>query len=102
MTETLEAPAKVKQINHWIGGRAVAGTSVRSGAVYNPATGRQAAEVDFATVEEVDAAVQAAKQAFVGGRNVSLAKRAGHFFNIRELVHARKEEAAKPLVGDHR
>src|SRR5436305_512975 len=42
MTETLEAPAKLEQINHWIGGRAVAGTSGRSGAVYNPATGRQA------------------------------------------------------------
>src|SRR3954470_10911286 len=101
MTETLEAPAKLTQINHWIGGRAVAGSSGRSGAVYNPATGRQAAEVDFATVEEVDAAVQAAKQAFVSWRTVSLAKRAELFFRIRELVHERKEEAAKLLVAEH-
>src|SRR3954468_20109388 len=101
MTETLEAPAKLTQINHWIGGRAVAGTSGRSGAVYNPATGRQAAEVDFAAVEEVDAAVQAAKKAFVEWRHVSLAKRAELFFRIRELVHERKEEAAKLLVAEH-
>src|SRR3954451_20799298 len=101
MTETLEAPAKLTQINHWIGGRAVAGTSGRIGAVYNPATGRQAAEVDFAAVEEVDAAVQAAKKAFVEWRHVSLAKRAELFFRIRELVHERKEEAAKLLVAEH-
>jgi malonate-semialdehyde dehydrogenase (acetylating) / methylmalonate-semialdehyde dehydrogenase len=57
MTETIEAPAAVEQISHWIGGRSVAGTSGRSGPVYNPATGQQSGEVDFATVEEVDAAV---------------------------------------------
>jgi malonate-semialdehyde dehydrogenase (acetylating)/methylmalonate-semialdehyde dehydrogenase len=103
MTETLEAPTqqKLKQINHWIGGRAVAGTSGRKGAVYNPATGRQAAEVDFATTEEVDAAVQAAKAAFASWRSFSLAKRAELFFNIRELVHARREEVAKILVSEH-
>jgi malonate-semialdehyde dehydrogenase (acetylating) / methylmalonate-semialdehyde dehydrogenase len=101
MTETLEAPAKLKQIKHWIGGRAVAGTSGRSGAVYNPATGRQAAEVDFATEQEVDAAVQAAKEAFASWRQVSLAKRAELFFNIRELVHDRKEEVAKLLTAEH-
>src|SRR5436305_11555415 len=81
--------------------RAVAGSSGRSGAVYNPATGRQAAEVGFATVEEVAAAVRAAREAFVAWRNVSLAKRAELFFNIRELVHARKEEAAKLLTAEH-
>jgi malonate-semialdehyde dehydrogenase (acetylating) / methylmalonate-semialdehyde dehydrogenase len=103
MTETLEAPTqqKLKQINHWIGGRSVAGASGRKGAVYNPAAGRQAAEVDFATVEEVDAAVQAAKAAFAEWRSMSLAKRAELFFRIRELVHERKEEAAKILVAEH-
>src|SRR4029077_19503965 len=69
--------------------------------VFNPATGRQTGEVDFATVDEVDAAVQAAKQAFESWRRVSLAKRAELFFNIRELVHDRREEAAKILTREH-
>ena len=51
----------VKPIHHWIGGKSVPGTSGRSGPVWNPATGEQSGAVDFATVEEVDAAVQAAK-----------------------------------------
>jgi malonate-semialdehyde dehydrogenase (acetylating)/methylmalonate-semialdehyde dehydrogenase len=101
MTETIEAPTQLQQITHWIGGRAVPGTSGRSGAVYNPATGRQTGQVDFATVEEVDAAVQAARAAFVDWRQWSLAKRAELFFRIRELVHERREEAAKLLVAEH-
>jgi malonate-semialdehyde dehydrogenase (acetylating) / methylmalonate-semialdehyde dehydrogenase len=101
MTETIEAPAALRQINHWIGGRAVAGKSGRKGPVYNPATGRQTAEVDFATVEEVDAAVQAAKAASATWRQVSLAKRAEIFFRIRELVHERREEMARILTSEH-
>ena len=47
------------RVSHWIGGRLVAGTSGRSGPVYNPATGTLAREVDFASSEEVNAAVKA-------------------------------------------
>jgi malonate-semialdehyde dehydrogenase (acetylating)/methylmalonate-semialdehyde dehydrogenase len=89
------------KISHWIGGRSVAGESGRSGPVYNPATGRQTGAVDFATVEEVDAAVQAARAAFPEWRATSLAKRAELFFRIRELVHERRDEVAKILVREH-
>src|SRR5207248_1595400 len=86
---------------HWIGGRRVAGESGRKGAVYNPSVGRQAGEVDFATVEEVDRAVQAAKSAFPAWRAVSLARRAELFFRIRELLHERREEVARILTAEH-
>jgi len=101
MTETIEAPAALKQIHHWIGGRPVAGESGRKGPVYNPATGRQTADVDFASVEEVDRAVQSAKTASAAWREVSLAKRAEIFFAIRELVHERREEVARILTSEH-
>jgi malonate-semialdehyde dehydrogenase (acetylating)/methylmalonate-semialdehyde dehydrogenase len=105
MTQTIESPASEQQavtrISHWIAGRSVAGTSGRSGPVYNPATGKQAGEVDFATEGEVDAAVQAAKAAFATWRTVSLAKRAELFFRIRELVHERREEVARLLTREH-
>src|SRR5438270_3361306 len=101
MTETIEAPAALRQINHWIGGRSVAGTSGRKGPVFNPALGRQSGEVDFATVEEVDAAVQAASAAFVTWREVSLAKRAEIFFRSREVVHERRDEMARILSSEH-
>jgi malonate-semialdehyde dehydrogenase (acetylating) / methylmalonate-semialdehyde dehydrogenase len=105
MTEVLETQETrdtgVKGINHWIGGRSVAGTSGRTGPVYNPATGDQTGAVDLASVEEVDAAVAAAKEAFETWRRFSLAKRAELFFNIRELVHERREEVARILTSEH-
>src|SRR5436190_15862955 len=105
MTELATPPVEertgIKRISHWIGGRIVAGESGRNGPVYNPATGRQSGEVDFATAEEVDRAVHSAKEAFPRWRAVSLAKRAELFFRIRELVHERREEAAKLLTAEH-
>src|SRR6266478_1983943 len=105
MTELASPPSAestgVKRISHWIGGRSVAGESGRSRPVYNPATGKQTGAVDLATEAEVDQAVQAAKHAFQTWRGVSLAKRAEIFFNIRELVHERREEVARILTSEH-
>src|SRR5204862_3763186 len=91
----------VKRISHWIDGKPVAGESGRTGPVYNPATGQQTGEVDFASVEEVDEAVQAAKAAFPAWRAMSLSRRTELFFRIRELMHDRQEEIAKILTSEH-
>jgi malonate-semialdehyde dehydrogenase (acetylating)/methylmalonate-semialdehyde dehydrogenase len=101
MTELIEAPAGVKPIHHWIGGRSVPGASGRSGPIYNPATGEQTGQVDFASVEEVDAAVAAAKEAYESWRNVSLSKRLDIFFKIRHLVYERREDIARFLTAEH-
>ncbi len=101
MTETVEAPSTVKPINHWISGGTHQGTSGRSGPVFNPAAGVQTGAVDFASVEEVDQAVQAARAAFPAWRSLSLAKRAELLFAIRELVHERREEIARILTSEH-
>jgi malonate-semialdehyde dehydrogenase (acetylating)/methylmalonate-semialdehyde dehydrogenase len=106
MTEVAEAPKQagregVTRINHWIGGRAVAGESGRSGPVYNPAAGQQTGEVDFASVEEIDRAVQTAKAAFPAWRALSLSRRTEIFFRIRALVDERREEIGKILTREH-
>jgi malonate-semialdehyde dehydrogenase (acetylating)/methylmalonate-semialdehyde dehydrogenase len=105
MTDVATAPAeqaqKIKQISHWIGGRTARGTSGRSGPVYNPALGVQTGAVDFASTEEVDAAVQAAKAAFPAWRATSLSKKSAILFRIRELVHDRKDDIARILTREH-
>jgi malonate-semialdehyde dehydrogenase (acetylating)/methylmalonate-semialdehyde dehydrogenase len=100
-TPPVEESTGATRISHWIDGRTVAGASGRTSPVYNPATGRQTGALDLATVEEVDQAVQVAREAFESWRAVSLAKRAELFFNIRELVHERREEVAKILTAEH-
>jgi malonate-semialdehyde dehydrogenase (acetylating) / methylmalonate-semialdehyde dehydrogenase len=101
MTELIDAPAAIKPINHWIGGSLVPGDSGRSGPVYNPATGEQTGEVAFASAEEVDRAVRAAKEAFPAWRAVSLSRRAELMFRIRQLVDARREDFARALTSEH-
>jgi malonate-semialdehyde dehydrogenase (acetylating)/methylmalonate-semialdehyde dehydrogenase len=106
MTELAEAPTAgrgeaITRIPHWIGGKRVDGTSGRSGAVYNPALGVQSGAVDLASVEEVDAAVRNAAEAWESWRTVSLAKRAELFFRIRELFHTHREDLAKLLTAEH-
>jgi len=100
-TEAGAADAAATRISHWIDGGLVAGTSGRTGPVYNPATGAQSGEVDFASVEEIDAAVASAKAAFPAWRALSLAKRAELLFAVRELVHARREDIARILTAEH-
>jgi malonate-semialdehyde dehydrogenase (acetylating)/methylmalonate-semialdehyde dehydrogenase len=100
-TPPTERDADVTRITHWIGGAPVPGESGRGGPVYNPATGQQTGAVDFATAEEVGKAVAAAKDAFPKWRAFSLAKRAELMFRIRELVHERRDEAARILTAEH-
>jgi malonate-semialdehyde dehydrogenase (acetylating)/methylmalonate-semialdehyde dehydrogenase len=101
MTETVAAPAAVEPINHWISGRRVAGGSGRSGPVYNPATGAQTGAVDFASVEEVGAAVAAAKAALPGWRATSLSRRAEILFRVRALFDEHREDIARILTAEH-
>jgi malonate-semialdehyde dehydrogenase (acetylating)/methylmalonate-semialdehyde dehydrogenase len=106
MTEVISRPEPseregLKRISHWIGGRIVAGESGRNGPVYNPATGRQTGEVDFASAAEVDRAVSTAKAAFPQWRAWSLSKRTELMFRIRELAHDRREDLAALLTAEH-
>ncbi len=91
----------MERINHWIGGKLVSGESGRTGPVYNPATGQQIYEVDFAGVEEVDAAVEAAKEAFPAWRATSLSKRTDIMFRLRELVETHKRDLGLLVTEQH-
>jgi malonate-semialdehyde dehydrogenase (acetylating) / methylmalonate-semialdehyde dehydrogenase len=95
------ADADLGRVQHWIGGKRVAGGSGRSGPVYNPATGQIAREVDFASVEEVDAAVRTAREAFRGWRQASLSRRTEIMFRIRNLVDEHRHEIAAFLTAEH-
>jgi malonate-semialdehyde dehydrogenase (acetylating)/methylmalonate-semialdehyde dehydrogenase len=89
------------RVSHWINGQVVAGTSGREGPVYDPATGTVTKHVDFASTEEVAAAVAAAKAAFPGWRATSLSKRTDVMFRIRNLVEQHRKEIAAFLTAEH-
>jgi malonate-semialdehyde dehydrogenase (acetylating)/methylmalonate-semialdehyde dehydrogenase len=108
MTHVAEPPVAAgsdateqERVNHWINGERVAGTGERQGPVYNPATGDVARHVGFASVEDVDAAVRAAHDAFPGWRSTSISKRTEILFRIRNLVDQHREEIAAHLTREH-
>jgi malonate-semialdehyde dehydrogenase (acetylating)/methylmalonate-semialdehyde dehydrogenase len=91
----------MKRITHWIGGKPWTGTAERRGEVFDPATGQVSGHVDFATGDDVDAAVAAAKEAFPAWRDTSLAKRANILFAFRELVRRHRDELAELISSEH-
>jgi malonate-semialdehyde dehydrogenase (acetylating) / methylmalonate-semialdehyde dehydrogenase len=97
----ISSAAAPGRISHWIGGRSTPGTSARQGDVYDPATGVVTKHVDFASADEVAAAVAAARAAFPGWRATSLSKRTDILFKIRNLVDQRRHELAAHLTAEH-
>src|SRR5919202_5277318 len=99
--EQTQARGEITPINHWIGGKRVAGQSGRSGPVYNPVTGRQTGAVVFASVEDVNFAVQTAKEAFPAWRATSLSKRTEILFEMRRIFDERRKDIARILTAEH-
>jgi malonate-semialdehyde dehydrogenase (acetylating)/methylmalonate-semialdehyde dehydrogenase len=91
----------MERISHWIGGKVVVGESGRSGPVYDPASGTQTHEVDFASGAEVAQAVAAAAEAFPAWRATSLSKRTEVMFQVRELLEDRKTTIASMITSQH-
>jgi acyl-CoA reductase-like NAD-dependent aldehyde dehydrogenase len=90
------------RISHWIDGSITAGTSGRTGPVFNPATGLLSGEVDLASTDEVNAAVAGAKAAAREWRTASLSRRAAVLFAFRELLHNGADELAKIVTAERR
>lgn len=88
-------------IQHWISGRTAAGTSHRTGPVWDPATGERQAEVVLGSAADVDIAVAAAAKAFETWSQVSLAKRTKILFNFRQLVNSRANDLAEIIADEH-
>jgi malonate-semialdehyde dehydrogenase (acetylating)/methylmalonate-semialdehyde dehydrogenase len=90
-----------RQIHHIIGGKAVSGSSDRSGPVYNPSTGEEQARVPLATRAEVEAAIADAQAAFPGWAAQSPMVRARVMFKFKELIEKHMDELAVLLSSEH-
>jgi malonate-semialdehyde dehydrogenase (acetylating) / methylmalonate-semialdehyde dehydrogenase len=91
----------MRTINHWIDGHAGQGESERYGAVYDPASGQQTTRVAYATGDDVDDAVQAAKAAFPAWRDTPVVKRARVMFAFLDLLQRHKDELARIIAAEH-
>jgi malonate-semialdehyde dehydrogenase (acetylating)/methylmalonate-semialdehyde dehydrogenase len=88
-------------IQHFINGRVVASESGRRQDVFNPATGAAVAQVALASVDEVNAAVAAARAAAPAWADTAPLKRARVLFKFRELIEQHHDALAAAITREH-
>jgi malonate-semialdehyde dehydrogenase (acetylating) / methylmalonate-semialdehyde dehydrogenase len=94
------AKSAIPTVKLLIGGEFVESSSTEWRDVVNPATQAVLARVPFATREEVDAAVESAKQAFVTWRKSPIGVRARIFLRLQHLIRENIGELAKVLTAE--
>ena len=91
----------MREIGHWVGGRPFAGSSGRSGPVFDPARGEETGRVAFASAAEVSEVVEVAVDASAEWGASSLSRRAGLMFKLRELIDAHRDDLARIVTREH-
>lgn len=88
-------------IAHYINGRSVSGSGGRSQPVFNPATGATSRKVMLAAVDDVNAAVAAAKQAFPAWADTPPIRRARVLNKYLSLLNEHKDTLAAMITAEH-
>ena len=91
----------MKMINHFVNGKSFTGSSKKVGEVFNPATGEQSAEVRLASTQDVNEAIENAKNAFESWSNKPPLQRARIMFKFKELIEKNSDELTKIIVSEH-
>ncbi|RCW40823.1 malonate-semialdehyde dehydrogenase (acetylating)/methylmalonate-semialdehyde dehydrogenase [Halopolyspora algeriensis] len=89
------------ELEHFIGGKRVAGTSGSYGDVFDPNTGRVQARVPLASDEEVRAAITNAAEAQREWAAWNPQKRARVLMKFLELCNAEMDSLARLLASEH-
>ena len=91
----------MREIQHFIGGETVAGTSGRFGEVFDPNAGSVQARVCLAGAAEVDAAVANAAAAQVAWGDTNPQRRARVMFEFKRLLERDVHSLAELLSSEH-
>ncbi|QIZ36405.1 CoA-acylating methylmalonate-semialdehyde dehydrogenase [Saccharopolyspora sp. ASAGF58] len=89
------------ELEHFIGGKRVAGTSGSFGDVFDPNTGQVQARVPLASAEEVSAAVGNAAEAQPAWAAMNPQKRARVLMRFLQLVNDEMDSLARLLASEH-
>jgi malonate-semialdehyde dehydrogenase (acetylating)/methylmalonate-semialdehyde dehydrogenase len=91
----------MRTIENGIGGKKIASASAQASHVYDPATGEATARLPLSTVEEVGAAVAAAKSAATGWGATPPMKRVAPMFRFKDLLQKNADTIASAISSEH-
>jgi len=86
---------------YFAGGRWLDSKTEKYMPVYNPSTGEIQAEVPCCTPEEVEYAIQCAKEAFPAWRDTPVMKRVQVLYRFRELLNEHFDELTELCAREH-
>src|SRR3974390_2561929 len=101
ITARTQGESPMREIGHFIGGKAVKGTSGRFGDVFDPNTGAVQARVALAKHSEVEHAIANAQAAQPAWAATNPQRRARVFFKFLELMQSEFDSLAKLLSSEH-
>jgi malonate-semialdehyde dehydrogenase (acetylating) / methylmalonate-semialdehyde dehydrogenase len=88
------------RVRNYINGEWAESQTKEYGDIRCPATGEKIAEVPYSTAEDIDRAVQAAREAYWDWRCTPPLSRARYFFKLKELFEKSFEDIARTLVTE--
>jgi len=88
-------------IQNAIAGKLTQSVSARTQPVFNPATGEAIGTLPLSTLDEINAAVAAAKAAQPAWGNTTPMKRARVMFKFKELLEKHADELAREISREH-
>ncbi len=91
----------IKTIGHYINGQHTSGTGTRYSHVFNPATGEVQAQLNNATVADVEATINAAQAAFPEWSATPALRRARIMFKFKALLDEHADDLAKAISLEH-
>ncbi|MBN9305022.1 MAG: methylmalonate-semialdehyde dehydrogenase (acylating) [Devosia sp. 67-54] len=91
----------MQTIQNAIAGKLIQSASTRTQPVYNPATGEAVATLPLSTLDEINAAVAAAKKALPAWASTTPMKRARVMFKFKELLEKHADEIAREISREH-
>jgi len=91
----------VREISHFIGNAATAGTGTRRSDVFDPNTGAVQAQVTLGAQADLDAAMANALKAQPGWAATNPQRRARVMFNFKALIEKNMDELAHLLSSEH-
>lgn len=91
----------VREISHFIGNSATAGTGTRRSDVFDPNTGAVQAQVTLGAQADLDAAMANAVRAQIGWAATNPQRRARVMFNFKALIEKNMDELAHLLSSEH-
>ena len=93
--------AQIKQLKYFAGGEWLESKTEKYMDIYNPSTGEVIAKTPCCTANEVEYAIQCAKEAFGPWSNTPVMKRVQVLYKFRELLIENMDELAKLCAIEH-